>query len=275
MSIERVALVTGSNRGIGYALVQQLATKFKGIVYLTARSDELGKIAVESLAKEGLAVKYHQLDIDNVDSIKKCADYIQKTHGGLDLLINNAAIAYKSKDTTPFKIQAEVSFRVNFMGTLNVCNEFFKILRSHARVVQISSRAGELASKGRDAETIIKLASGTTTTDEIIQIGNKFIEAARAGSHENISKSAYGFSKACLNALTEEQQRQFNKDSREDLIVNSVCPGWTSTGMSSNTGRPVEESVPTILYLALLPENVNKPKGEFWSDMQSLDWKKL
>ena len=49
--------------------------------------------------------------------------------------------------------------------------------------------------------------------------------AARAGTHETISKSAYGMSKACLNALTEAQQREFNKDSRADLIVNSVCPG--------------------------------------------------
>jgi len=40
-------------------------------------------------------VKYHPLDITNVESIRRLADYIRKTHGGLDILINNAAIAFK------------------------------------------------------------------------------------------------------------------------------------------------------------------------------------
>ena len=48
-------------------------------------------------------------------------------------------------------------------------------------------------------------------------------------------------SKACLNALTEVQQRQFNNDPRQDLVVNTVCPGLTSTGMSSFTGHSTEE----------------------------------
>jgi NAD(P)-dependent dehydrogenase (short-subunit alcohol dehydrogenase family) len=55
----------------------------------------LGHKAVEDLAKEGLKVNYHQLDIDNIESIQKCAEYIKSKHGGLDLLVNNAAIAYK------------------------------------------------------------------------------------------------------------------------------------------------------------------------------------
>lgn len=65
------------------------------VLSLKARSDELGHKAVEDLAKEGLKVSYHQLDIDNVESIQKCTEYIKSKHGGLDLLVNNAAIAYK------------------------------------------------------------------------------------------------------------------------------------------------------------------------------------
>ncbi len=40
-------------------------------------------------------VRFHQLDITNVESIRRLAGYIKKTHGGLDILINNAAIAFK------------------------------------------------------------------------------------------------------------------------------------------------------------------------------------
>ena len=271
MSIEKVALVTGSNRGIGYTLVQHLARKFKGIVYLTARSDEIGHKAVEDLAKEGLKANYHQLDIDNTESIKRCVEYIKNKHGGLDLLVNNAAIAYKVNDETPFKVQAENTLRINFFSTLNVSNEFFKILRPHARVLNVSSRAGVLTWLA-DADIIAKLSSEKTNIDDIVKIANDFVEAARNGTYEKISKSAYGMSKACLNALTEVQQRRFNKDSRADLVVNGACPGYTSTGMTSFKGHSTEEAVVTLLHLATLPENTDV-KGEFWAEMKPYDWK--
>ena len=65
--------------------------------------------------------------------------------------------------------------RVNFTGTLNASNEFFKILRPHARVVNVSSRAG-LLTHLKDPETISKLSSEKITTQEIIKIANDFVE---------------------------------------------------------------------------------------------------
>ena len=51
--------------------------------------------AVEMLNNEGLKPKFHALEIDNKESVKAFADYIKKTYGGLDVLVNNAAIAFK------------------------------------------------------------------------------------------------------------------------------------------------------------------------------------
>ena len=73
------------------------------------------------------------------------------------------------------KIKAETTLRVNFVGTLNMCNEFFKLLRPHARVVNVSSRAG-LLTRITDAAIVEKLASETTTTEEIVNIANQFVE---------------------------------------------------------------------------------------------------
>ena len=68
----RVAIVTGGNKGIGYATCRALSKKFDdGDVFLTARSAERGNAAVEELEKEGCSVKFHQLDIDDADSIEK------------------------------------------------------------------------------------------------------------------------------------------------------------------------------------------------------------
>ena len=67
--------------------------------YFEARYKELGHAAVNELNKEGLKPSFHQLDIDNPTSIKEFADYIKNKHGGLDVLVNNAAIAFKVNQT--------------------------------------------------------------------------------------------------------------------------------------------------------------------------------
>ena len=117
----RVAIVTGSNKGIGFAIVRGLAKKFEGDVFLTSRSEERGLEAVANLKKvlrirlkyskstiflncyfqlqEGIDVKFHQLDIDDKDSILKLHGFLKTNYGGLDVLINNAGIAFKQDAT--------------------------------------------------------------------------------------------------------------------------------------------------------------------------------
>lgn len=62
---------------------------------LLARDQTRGQEAVAELEKEGLHPKFHQLDIDNQDSIKSLCQFLVDTYGGLDVLVNNAGIAYK------------------------------------------------------------------------------------------------------------------------------------------------------------------------------------
>lgn len=89
--------MTGGNKGIGLAIVKGLCKQFDGIVYLTARDIQRGLNAVKELEGEGLKVKFHQLDITDENSINTFHDYLQKTYNGLDILVNNAAIAFKVK----------------------------------------------------------------------------------------------------------------------------------------------------------------------------------
>lgn len=83
--------VTGSNKGIGFAIVKGLCEKFDGDVYLTARNVTRGEEAVQKLKSSGRNPLFHQLDIMDKNSIAKFADFI-KEKGGVDLLVNNAAI---------------------------------------------------------------------------------------------------------------------------------------------------------------------------------------
>ena len=120
-------------------------------------------------------MKFHQLDIDNQESISNFAKFIRDTYGGLDILVNNAAIAYKAADETPFAVQAVNTIRINFTGTLNLCNALFPLLRPHARVVNVSSRAG-LLNVVKDEAIRNRLQSDDLTVSELVGILDNFVK---------------------------------------------------------------------------------------------------
>ncbi|XP_025420436.1 carbonyl reductase [NADPH] 3-like, partial [Sipha flava] len=110
----KLAIVTGSNKGIGYAVVKALCEKFDGDVYLTARDTERGRMAVESLNRLGLKPKFHQLDITDDGSLAEFKGFVRDNYAGIDVLVNNAAIAFKMDATEPFAVQADETMRVNY-----------------------------------------------------------------------------------------------------------------------------------------------------------------
>ena len=177
--------VTGSNKGIGFAIIKELCAKFDGIVYLTSRDEARGQSAVEQLNKIGLHPKFHQLDIDDENSVIRLRDHLKETYGGLDVLINNAAIAtwvnnYMQPSTEPFREQATATLRTNFFNTLNICKILFPILRPHARVVNLSSSLGHLkliTGKTKAAiELMAKLSSSDLTEEELCKMMEQFIK---------------------------------------------------------------------------------------------------
>ncbi|MBB6682320.1 SDR family NAD(P)-dependent oxidoreductase, partial [Aequorivita sp. 609] len=138
---KKVAVVTGANKGIGLAIVKGLCKAgFKGDILLTARNEKLGQEAIAGLQSEGCKnVIFHQLDICDQGSSLKLKKFLEEKYGGLDVLINNAGIAFKHSAPEPFGEQAEVTMRTNFWGTLWVCHALLPILRPGARVVNVSS----------------------------------------------------------------------------------------------------------------------------------------
>lgn len=273
--VVKVAVVTGSNKGIGFAIVRALCSKFDGDVLLTARDETRGKNAVKELEKEGLKPKFHLLDISSVESIKTLASFLKEKYGGLDVLVNNAAIAYKVADPTPFSEQADNTTRVNFFDTRNVCLELFPLLRPHARVVNITSSCGKL-SLIPSKELQQKFLSDSLTEEELCELMKQFINDAKAGIHEERGwgNSAYVVTKVGMNALTFIQHRRFLQDTREDIVVNAVHPGYVDTDMSSHKGPLTPDQGATApVYCALLPADVKSPRGQFiWHDQTVVAW---
>ncbi|KAH7966952.1 hypothetical protein HPB49_020882 [Dermacentor silvarum] len=277
MSSPRVAVVTGSNKGIGFCVVKFLCQQFEGDVFLTARDEKRGNSAVAELNKQLLRPKFHQLDIDDIESVRRFRDFLKSTYGGLDVLVNNAGIAFKQASTAPFAEQAEVTVKTNFFGTLNVCKELFPLLRPHARVVNVSSMAGMLQ-RIPGEELKKKFNNPEITLEELCSLMKEFVQDAKDGKtdEKGWGQSAYNVSKVGVTVLSFIQQREFNADPREDLVVNAVHPGYVDTDMSSHKGPLTpEQGADAATYLALLPPNVQSPKGEFvWHDRTITPWDK-
>ncbi|XP_046552062.1 carbonyl reductase [NADPH] 1-like [Haliotis rubra] len=265
-SIRKVAVVTGSNKGIGFAVVRGLCKSFDGDVFLTARDEGRGQAAIADLNKEGLQPKFHQLDINDRSSIERLKSFLLSTYGGLDVLVNNAGIAYRNADPAPFAEQAEFTCKTNFWtSTWSV----------FGRVVSVSSVLAHTAIDQCSPAVQGRFKDPTLTMEGLEKIMQEFVDAAKAGRHleEGFPKSAYGTSKIGKNFMTVIQDRDIRKDPREDIVINSCCPGHVQTDMSSHTGpRNIDEGADTMVYLALLPPNTTSPKGNFVADRSILQW---
>lgn len=275
----KVAVVTGSNKGIGLAIVKGLCKSFDGKVYLTARNEKLGKEAVESLKKEGLNANFHQLEIDDDKSVETFAKYIKNTYGGLDILVNNAAIAIMESSVLVAK-DAEDTMKINYFGTIKVSSALFPLLRSNARVVNVASSLGKLGQLTSE-NLKNKYENPNATIDDINNLVNQYIQSRKDGNwtelgypakNEGSPSPSYNVSKIALIAATKVQQRDIDKDgTRSGIAINAMCPGYCKTDMTRGGGfLSPEQGAETAIYLALLPSN--SPKGEFWSQKQISDW---
>ena len=273
--MSKIAVVSGSNKGIGLAVVRALCKLFHGEVYLTARNDGRGKEAVKLLENEGLKPKYHQLDIEDEDSIKRLRDFMVSTHGGIDVLVNNAGFAFKGADTTPFATQAEVTLKINFFATLNACKILLPIVRSGGRVVNVSSMASGMSLKkcSPDLQTVFR--SPVITEEQLVSRMQEFVEYAKQGVHEEkgYPSWAYGVSKIGVTVMSRIQARVMREDGKNDILLNACCPGWVRTDMAGpKAPKSPDEGAETPVYLALLPPGSTEPHGQYVSNKKVRSW---
>ncbi|XP_018858487.1 (+)-neomenthol dehydrogenase-like isoform X1 [Juglans regia] len=274
---KRYAVVTGANKGIGFEIVRQLASK--GIVVvLTARDEKKGLEAVEKLKDFGLSdhVVFHQLDVSDPASIVSLADFIKAKFGKLDILVNNAGINGVKVDADVGGAEidwanlpqtyelAEACLQTNYYGTRGMAETLIHLLQlsNSPRIVNVSSSLGIIKNIPNERAQGFLGDVENLTEEKLDEILKEFLKDFKEGSVEAKGwptfLSAYTISKVAVNAYTRILAKKY-----PSFCINCVCPGYVKTDINGNTGiLPVEEGAAKPVRLALLPDG--SPSGMFF-----------
>ncbi|MDP9277809.1 MAG: SDR family oxidoreductase [Gemmatimonadota bacterium] len=234
MAEQRIALVTGGNRGIGLEICRQLA-KLGIRVLLGSRDSAKGAAAARELNAAKLPVEARELDVADDQSILDCMDWIRGDVGRLDILVNNAGIMVEDNDDEPeeeLRIVRE-TMQTNVYGPLLLSRLAVPIMKSrrYGRIVNLSSGMGSLT-----------------------EMGPGYI--------------AYRMSKAGINVVTRVLAAEVEG---MGILVNSADPGWVKTDMGGRgASRTVYKGAETPVWLATVPEG--GPTGGFFRDRKAIPW---
>jgi len=212
----RTVLVTGGNRGIGFAACRALAKAGLRVV-LTARRQEDAVAAARELQQEKLDVVGEELDLADEKSVHACAARLEKSGRPIDVLVNNGAVLFEGDVLSTPSDKFRTSVEINLLGALWCCRAFVPamVARKYGRVVNVSSGWGSFA-------------EGLT------------------------GPASYSITKAALNALTLSLARS----TAGDVKVNACSPGWVRTRMGgAGADRSPEEGAEVIVWLATLPSD--------------------
>ncbi len=230
---QRVALVTGANKGIGFEVARQLG--HAGFtVYLGARDIVRGEEAAAKLKQKGIEVRALHLDLNNSESIDAAAQTIESEFRHLDVLVNNAGIVDPA-DGPPSTADVQAVRRVmetNFFSTVAVTQAMLPLLRKaeSARIVNVSSGLGSLT-----------------------------LHSDPAWEYASVKILGYCSSKAALNMFTVQLAHELRDTA---IKVNSADPGYTATDLNGNSGpQTVEQGAAEAVRLALLGSD--GPSGGF------------
>ena len=239
---QRVALVTGANRGIGFAIAGRLAHAGLTVI-MGCRNESRGSAACERLTGQGLDAHFILLDVTDATTVQSAVARTADRFGRLDVLVNNAGIMIDSHTgiLELDRVLLQNTLETNAYGPLLLSQACIPVMRRHAygRIVNLSSTLGSL-------------------TDTV----NPDSSLAEVGS------PAYRMSKTLLNAITALLARELRGS---NILVNSVCPGWVRTDLGGpRAPLSADQAAATPVWLATLPDD--GPTGGFFREHQPIPW---
>ena len=231
---QRVAVVTGGAGAIGLEICRLLAEAGMRVV-LTARGWEQAQQAVAHIeaTSEQLIIPA-VLEVTDSGSLRAFMDWLERTLGRVDVLINNAGVVphgHRFMDMDDAEL--DLAMQTHFYAPLRLIRAVLPHMQTqeYGRIVNVSSSLGQLA-----------------------QMGARW--------------PAYRLSKAALNALTAVVAADV---AGSNIRVNAICPGWCRTPLGGpDAPRTAVEGAADIVWLATLPDE--GPSGGFFRDRVRQAW---
>jgi len=240
MTSEKIALITGANKGIGFETARQLGA-LGMTVLIGVRDQARGEAAEAALRGEGIDAHAVRLDVTDDASVQEAAKRIEADYGRLDVLVNNAGAPTISRRRA-LASQTDLDdmravYEINVFGVVRVTNAMLALLRQApaARIVNVSSEVGSISSQTDPSSPLSQMPAS----------------------------AQYPSSKAAVNMLTAMYAKEL-KDT--PIKVNAANPGYCATDFNDNSGfRTAAEGAEPSVYLATLPDD--GPSGIHWGHL--------
>lgn len=210
-----VALITGGTGDIGTAVAKELNSTYNHVVALDVLASDNAMEWEKSLHEEGFKnISFRHMDVTNFDECKEVVDSIIKSHGPVDVLINNAGITRDAVFTKMTKQQWDEVLNVNLNGMFNVTRQVVEGMKAQAsgRIVNVSSVN---AQKGQ------------------------FSQANYAASKSGV----YGFTKSLAQELM-----------MKNITVNSISPGYVNTRLMKGIRPDILDEIINLIPAKRLAE---------------------
>lgn len=243
MNSNKVAVITGANKGIGFETARQLGLK-NITVLVGARDSQKAAAAVAKLQAEKIDARPLVIDVNSQTSINAAAAGVEREFGRLDILVNNAGVMLEDPDKKTEVFGMELwrqTFETNVFGLIATTEAFLPLLRKSksGRVVNLSSILGSIT-----------------------------YQATPGSPTYGFSRPAYNVSKAAVNAYT-VQLAYLLRDT--NIKVNAAHPGWVKTEMGGE-GATMEISDGAKTSVALATIGDDGPNGTYVHMGESLPW---
>jgi carbonyl reductase 1 len=279
MTTSRIAVVTGANQGLGFALAEGLATRMTpdDLVLLTGRDVARVADAAGRIDSLGARVEGRVLDVRDPQAIETLAQDLRREHGGVDVVLSNAAARTTPDEAPAAAIDAVVE--TNNLATIWMLRSFGPVLRPGGRLLVVASSFGTL---GHLPPFLRPRFDGARSLEDVEALIADWRAAVREGRAE-----ADGWPKwlnvpskvAQVAAVRVVARERRDRDLAEGTLVAAVCPGLIDTDASrpwfddmGDAQTPAQAAV-ALLDLALAPDVDPATYGELVRFGRVLSWR--
>jgi len=236
---DKVAVISGGSRGIGFAAAKEIGG-LGATVVLVGQSPENLSLAVTNLLALGVDADSICVDVSDGEKVSEAIEN-HSLAPQADILINSAGVMSEKMAKTLRTSNQEWQrvMGINLDGTFNLISAIGPQMaqRKSGRIINVSACLGRFSGPG--------LAGGL---------------------------APYRISKAAVNALTKNLAAELGSGSR-GVLVDAMCPNHTRTDMGGpDAPRSPEEAADTIVWLATREHNSETLTGLLWEDRQIVPW---